>query len=71
MIEEVYPPSITVKAVSSQVPEHLRCPRHVCLRVSGTSKGGLTFPVEVFEEKEGELYELCVWYVCAHSSGQV
>ena len=71
MIEEVYPPSITVKAVSSQVPKHLRRPRHVCLRVSGTSKGELTFPVEVSEEKEGELYELCVWYVCAHSSGQV
>ena len=63
MIEEVYPPSITVIAVSSQVPEHLRRPRHVCLRVSGTSKGGLTFPVKVFEEKEGELYELCVRYI--------
>ena len=54
VIEEVYPPSITVKAVHSKVPEHLRRPRFIRLFISGTKQGRLTFPVEVSEEKECE-----------------
>ena len=54
VIEEVYPPSITVKAVHSTVPEHLRCRRLIHLLISETKSGRLTFPVEVFEEKECE-----------------
>ena len=58
VIAEAYPPSITVKAVHSQVPEHLRCPRLIHLHVSGTKSGGLTFPVEVSEEREGKFVHL-------------
>ena len=54
VLEEIYPPSITVKAVHSKVPEHLRCPRFIHLLISGTKSGQLTFPVEVSEEKECE-----------------
>ena len=64
VIEEVYPPSITVKAVHSKVPEHLRCPRLIHLLVSGTKSGRLTFPVEVSEEKECEF----VSHVCGTCS---
>ena len=58
--EEVYPPSITVKTVHNTIPEHLRCRRLIHLLISGTKSGCLTFPVEVFEEKECE----CVSLVC-------
>ena len=58
VIEEVYPPSITVKAVHSKVPEHLRRPRFIRLFISGTKQGRLTFPVEVSEEKECEFVSL-------------
>ena len=58
VIAEVYPPSITVTAVHSEVPKHLRCPRFIHLHVSGTTSGGLTFPVEIPEEKEGEFAHL-------------
>ena len=62
VMEEVYPPSITVKAVHSIVPEHLRCPRLIHLLISGTKSGPLTFPVEV-SEKECEFVSLVcgVW----------
>ena len=59
VVEEVYPPSITVKAVHSDVPRHLRCPCLIHLHVSGAKSGRLTFPVEV-SEKECE----CVSLVC-------
>ena len=62
VIAEAYPPSITVKAVHSQVPEHLRCPRLIHLHVSGTTSGGLIFPVEVSEEREGKFVHL-VYYL--------
>ena len=62
LLEEVYPPSITLKAVHSKMPEHLRCPRLIHLHVSGTKSGRLTFPVEVSEEKECECVP-CVWYM--------
>ena len=58
VIEEVYPPSITLKAVHSKVPEHLRCPRLIRLLISGTKPSHLKFPVEVFEEKECEFVSL-------------
>ena len=58
VIEEVYPPSITLKAIHSKVPEHLRRPRFVHLLISGTKPSQLTFPVEVFEEKECEFVSL-------------
>ena len=60
VIEEVYPPSITLKAIHSTVPEHLRCPRFIHLLISGTKSGRLTFPIKVSEEKECE----CVSLVC-------
>ena len=60
VIEEVYPPSITLKAIHSTVPEHLRCPRFIHLLISGTKSSRLTFPIKVFEEKECE----CVSLVC-------
>ena len=58
VIEEVYPPSITLEAVHSKVPEHLRCTRFVHLLISGTKLGRLTIPVEVSEEKECEFVSL-------------
>ena len=65
LVEEVYPPSITLKALHSKMPEHLRCPRLIHLHVSGTKSGCLTFPVEVSEEKECEC-EPCVWYTWSY-----
>ena len=63
VIEEVYPPSITVKAVHSEIPRRLRRPhlRHsrlIRLHVNGTQSGCLTFPVEVSEEKKREFLSL-------------
>ena len=58
VIEEVYPPSITVKAIHREIPRHLRCPRFIHLHVSGAKSGCLTFPVEVSEEKECECVRL-------------
>ena len=58
VIEEVYPPSITVKDVHSEIQRHLRCPRLIHLHASGTKSGRLTFPVEVSEEKECEFVRL-------------
>ncbi len=58
VMEEIYPPSITLKVVHSKVPEHLRCPRFIHLLISGTKPGQLTFPVEVSEEKECEFISL-------------
>ena len=58
VIEEVYPPSITLKAIHSKVPEHLRYSRLVHLLISGTKPSQLTFPVKVFEEKECEFVSL-------------
>ena len=63
VIEEVYPPSITVKAVHNEIPRRLRHPRlrHsrlIHLHISGTQSGCLTFPVEVSEEKEREFLSL-------------
>lgn len=63
VIAEAYPPSITVTAIHSEVPEHLRCPKLIRLHVSGTTSGGLTFPIWV-TEKEGESVKL-VYGTCA------
>ena len=58
VIEEMYPPFFAVKAIHSEIPRHLRCPRFIQLNVSGTKSGRLTFPVEVSEEKECECVSL-------------
>ena len=51
---EAYPPSITVKVLQNKVPEGLINQKFIHLFISGTTSGGLTFPVEVVEEKERE-----------------
>ena len=63
---EAYPPSITVKVIQDKVPEDLMFHRFFRLFISGTSSGGLTFPVEVVEEKEREFVSLECGTVCAH-----
>ena len=65
VIEEVYPPSMTLKAICSDMPRHLRCPRLIHLHVSGTTSGVLTFPFEVSEEKECEFVSLVCGTCCS------
>ena len=53
VIEEVYPPSITVEVTQSEMPRALKRHRIIHLLVCGTKVDPLTFPIHVYE-KEGE-----------------
>ena len=51
--EHLYPPAICVTVAQSEVPRHLRLHKRILLHVYVTNKRTMTFPIDVFEMKEG------------------